>query len=520
MGINGKQETGGIGPGQGRSTFTVPTNGYAFDSIYKTGWNAFNGGGVFRAPWNAFNGGGIYDGGRRPYGSSPPPPTPTANTKADRRDVRASDVAMPKNDVKEKQRALELGAPVHMVFCERVSGEGGVFISPPAAEARYESGANGAVVVRYRVVLSEGNIGVIQDSDLYQGDQRIGTSTHAFGSRPESWVPGNTLPAGNTAPTNCGSGTGTFGGLKVMAFTATHPAGDPRWAEQVHCFVREGRPVTRLLDNVTGASRHFPDLVKLVWTEGAGIPSALIDDSLMLTAAQFCNAEKMYFQGVLASPSNAVDYIQKVARYYLLSPTRKQGKLGLRPIIPGNSSGIITTAITPDYEFTELDIVPGSWRMQWLPRTDRKPFCAQMTWRIQPETSIGYDQTTEVRYSGEAANGPFEQHDMSEFCTTYRHSVLAGAFAVSYRRHVRHTLSIQVLPGTWQQTVGDGDIIQVTLPRDMNIGAAGEQSCMYWLTEMSSAANGNVNLQLTHFPVDSQKRSVIAREVRTLAGAP
>ena len=67
-----------------------------------------------------------------------------------------------------QQRAAVIGEPVPIVFCRRENGSGGVLISPPATECRFENDDANNLTASYHLVLSEGRIGSIQVRDVFQ----------------------------------------------------------------------------------------------------------------------------------------------------------------------------------------------------------------------------------------------------------------------------------------------------------------------------------------------------------------
>jgi hypothetical protein len=170
------------------------------------------------------------------------------------------------------------------------------------------------------------------------------------------------------------------------------------------------------------------------------------------------------------------------------------------------------------FVFDESKIIPGSFEISYVPLNERKPFCALMLWRQQPTDDIGLIRTTEVRYTGQATDGPFEQHDLSVFATSENHAVKVGAYIVARRRYVVHTLRIKVRPAAFNTTLSQGDIVQVIMQRVASSAAAGEHRYLYEVDRISKSRTGEVSLDLTHFPVDSLGRSLVALDVAAATG--
>jgi hypothetical protein len=128
-------------------------------------------------------------------------------------------------------------------------------------------------------------------------------------------------------------------------------------------------------------------------------------------------------------------------------------------------------------------------------------------------------RTAEVRYTGTAADGPFEQHDLSGFCSSENHAVKVGAYIISTRRHVTHRLQIGVKPDAYNPTLAAGDLVRVRLERIASTGANSVHDYLYEVDRIGKSISGDVRLELTHFPIDDTFASVVAKEVNAAVGA-
>jgi hypothetical protein len=434
-------------------------------------------------------------------------------------------------------------------------------------------------------VLSEGQIESIQVRDVFQRSCRVGSFTQTYNRRAGTFVPGNTLadiiiaaiefsfdpsqspephtwynatlvngfwrkifggvtynngfdtfPAINSvrqvrntggsttakpeAPTYCGTG-GTYEGLSTMAFSVTIPAGFDQWNRQVHCFIRGGLYVTRLLDSVTGPSNNVADLLLYLLRNSSRVPEAMIDTATsFLAAATFTNANGFWFNGVVSESTNLRDWISNTLQYFLLRQARIGGKEALKPLVPTNANGTIkTTAVSWAFTFTEQHIIPGSFEITYTPLADRKPFCAVMLWRQQDDLGIPVMRNTEVRYTNTAVDGPYEQHDLSELCSTENHAVKVGAYILSKRKHVTHRVQLGVKPDAFNPTLAAGDLVRVRLERIASTGADSVHDYLYEVDRIGKSIGGELQLDLTHFPVDANLASVVALEVNAATGS-
>jgi hypothetical protein len=277
--------------------------------------------------------------------------------------------------------------------------------------------------------------------------------------------------------------------------------------------------VTRLLDTAYGPSNNIADLSLYLLRKTSRTPEALIDLDSFEDAAEFTDNLGLWFNGELNESSNLEDFLAAYGRDFLLTKTRRGGKIGLRPLLPVTAGNEIDVEpIVPVYRFTENHIIPGSFDISWVPLADRKPFVALMLWRQQPTDDIGIIRTTEVRYTGTAPDGPFEQHDLSVFCASENHAVRAGAYRIAKRRYVSHTLRIKVRPGSFNTTLAQGDVVRVFLQRVASSAPAGVHDYFYEVDRIGKSRTGEISLDLIHFPIDTLGRSLVALDVMAATG--
>ncbi len=423
-----------------------------------------------------------------------------------------------------QQRGAVIGEPISIVFCRRISGVGGVLISPPATEARFQNSLTNEVTAFYHLVLGEGQMNSIQVRDVFQRSCRVGSFTQTYNKRAGTFIPGNFIVArsGYTTPecpSYCGTG-GRYTGLSTMTHQATYPDGVDQWNRQVHCFIRGGIYVTRLLDSTLGPSNNVADLLLYLLRNSSRVPEAQIDTTSLMAGATFTNTNGFWFNGEVNTSTNVRDWIDSTLQYFLLRQARVAGKEAVSPLLPVNTNGTIkTTAVGWEFTFTEQHIVPDSFEITYTSLADRKPFCALMLWRQQDDNGIGIIRTAEVRYAGTAADGPFEQHDLSAFCASENHAVKVGAYILSRRRHITHRLRIAAKPDAFNGTLAAGDLVRVRLDRIASTGANSRHDYLYEVDRIGKSLTGEVQLELTHFPIDGNLASVVAQEVNAATGA-
>lgn len=426
-------------------------------------------------------------------------------------------------DLDSPQRFIRIGEPVPIVFARFRNSKGGILISPGASEARFENDASNNVTAYYHLPLSEGQIDSISVKDVFQQACRVGGHTQTYDRRAGTWAPGNyivqragyDLPA---APYFCGS-VGLYPNISTLSFNVTIPDGFDQYNRQVHLFIRGGMHVTRIYDSVTGPSDNFADLVKWLLINTSRVPGAMIDNAALLSAATFLEYNGFTCNCELRESTNYADLAAEWAPYFLLGESNNGGKKGLRPLLPVTAAGQIkTTAITPEYVFTDDTVIAGSVEIDYLSLADRLPFVAQVIWRQQLESNVGIIRTAEVRYTGTAENGPYETHDLSAFCTSEDHAVKVATYILAKRVYPTHSIRFSARPQAHTTIITVGDIVAVILARDATNGVASNHSYLYQIERITKTLAGDVSYEATHFPTDAQSRSLIALDVAAASG--
>jgi hypothetical protein len=422
-----------------------------------------------------------------------------------------------------QQRFIALGEPVPIVFARFRNSKGGILVSPGATEAQYVNNINNDVTARYHLPISEGQISSIARKDVFQRACRVGSHTQTYDRRAGTWPPGNFLVqrAGKnlpTAPYFCGS-VGLYSGISTLSFSVTIPDGFDQYNRQVHLFIRGGMYVTRIYDSIFGPSDNFADLVKWLMVNTSRVPAAMIDDTALLAAATFLEYNSFACNCELRTSTNLTSLLASWAPYFLLGESSDGGKKGLRPLLPTTAAGAINTGtIVPEFTFTEDLILPGTLEINYLSLADRLPFVAQVIWRQQLESNIGIIRTAEVRYAGTATAGPYETHDLSAFCTNENHAVKVGAYMLAKRTYPTHIIRFTARPQAHNKLITVGDIISVDLQRQATNYVASSHHYLYQVERVTKTLAGDVTYEATHFPVDSQNRSLIALDVAAATG--
>lgn len=421
-----------------------------------------------------------------------------------------------------EQVAAVIGASVPIVFCRQVAGRGGVMISPPASEARFENSVTNQVTAYYLLVVSEGIIDSIPVRDVFSGPCRHGSHTQTFNRRAGTWIPENvivqrsgyTLPE---CPQTCGS-IGQYPGITTVSFSRQVANGSTLWNRQVWLFIRGGINVTRLSDNSVGPSNNFADLCNYLLSNIGKLSSSMIDMTSLTLCARFIEANGLNCDTILKEQRNYEDLIAKWAPFFFVRPSRINGKRGLRPLLPITSLGIINTSNNVAvYQFDEETILPGTFQLTYSELTQRQPFVVSVVWRQQAEDDIGISRTVEVRYSDtDPLTAATETHDISEFCTSGQHAAMVGAHILASRVGITHSISFQARPQAHNLQVELGDIVRVKLRRTSTGQTEAVHDFLYEVTSKNKSLEGVVTYECIHHPVDQQGRSIVALAVASV----
>jgi hypothetical protein len=450
----------------------------------------------------------------------------------------------------KKQQAMRLFEPIPIVWTRRIdgigakNGTGGVVVAPKATACRISvSGING-VAIAYHLVVSEGRIGGIQVRDVFQGPCRVGLYSQSWNKRAGTWLPGNTIHSalGNRvklAPTFCGT-VGTFEGVSTVSFQATYfngyttevvdgisfivPVEDQElWQRQVYIFLRDGIQSTRLTDNTYGSSNNLAELYYWLLTHTGKVSEIQIDRDSFVKTANFMAVNGLFWDGVLTEPTSTSDWLNKIGPYFLVRETSVGGRYGLTPLLPVTPSGAIDVGPQePKWRFDNEAVVDGSYSYQLSDTQARRPFIAEVAWRQQGDDGLsGITRTTTVKYDDTPDSAPIETHDLSQFATSEIHIARAIRFNQAKRRYITHSAQVIVKPGYWTSDLSEEDLVALQLDReDLETGTSDLMIQWYLVTNLNKSRDGNLTLSLEHFPVDAQRRSLVALDVAavTVAG--
>ena len=281
--------------------------------------------------------------------------------------------------------------------------------------------------------------------------------------------------------------------------TVLRPNDGPDYFIQSHIFVEQGVEVERLTWGGTGSSPFYGDLVNYLFEQSKILQADQIDRDSLTLANRVSERYDMYFNGVLQTTNSLAEWMTRTAPYFLMTPRQIDGKYGLWPVCPLNGSYELSRSSTvPVMTVTRDDIVQGSYSRTYISPKERRPVCLVMVYRDQPEATVGQTVTVEVRYPGTALSGPFESHDLTEFCCRAEQAVYAARYILSKRRYTTHTVSFTMARRAAQ--LKPGDVIKIDLALDTTDGQGITDAIFYQIESLAEGQSGTVSVEATHFP--------------------
>ena len=222
--------------------------------------------------------------------------------------------------------------------------------------------------------------------------------------------------------------------------------------EQPRVWVNGGIGVTRLANNnVYGVSNLLSDLIYYLLTnktQGLGeiIPSELVDTASLVRTGKYLLENKIYWNGVVEADVNFRSFATDQAGKNLCIFTIKDGKFGMMPALPTDSSeGISQDPISVDGMFSAGNIIDGSFRLTLISAEDRRDTALQVRWRETVPYELPQERTAIIKFAGTFPEA-IEDYDLTQFCDNYYQATMAARYALAARKLIDHTIEFQTTP--------------------------------------------------------------------------
>jgi len=266
-------------------------------------------------------------------------------------------------------------------------------------------------------------------------------------------------------------------------------------------------------------SNQFVDLVmflfKLIGRADPSSSTALtqaVDTSNLQTIATFASTYSLFFNGVIDQQYNVLDFVSKIAPFFLLLFTSDGGRYSLRPVLPLTGAGAIdTTALTPVKTFTESDIIPGSFSKEFVENNERRDKIVNVVFNQAKTDEIGTETSVTVRYSSASVDSPVIQYDMTDFCGILGHATTYAKYVLALRKHSTHSVSFSVPLLT--TSLKPMDVIKIQRQRENSVGDNRTETETYQVTSIVHGSDGLTDINAQQFPVDGSGVSKISDDV-------
>jgi hypothetical protein len=306
---------------------------------------------------------------------------------------------------------------------------------------------------------------------------------------------------------------------------------------------------------------------------GTRIATDLIDTAGFYRAARFLTENRIYFDGVIDERVNLRSYLTTMAPLHLCNFVIANGKFTVEPALPTNANGTLNSDAIPVVAlFTSGNIIEDSFSVQYLTSEERQDIRAVMSYREGAKNQLPESRSMLVAWADDTADrAKTESYDLTQFCTYKEQAFLTARYLMSIKRRITHTVSFRTTPeglylrpGNYIRVVtktspnssysngsisstgavtsfgdplagtysiftyrpGDQDVRDATIT--ITNGQTSDESLfgalfsvkdtqttcnVYQVDQLTMDADGLAEILASHFPCDSQHRSLIVQDV-------
>jgi hypothetical protein len=299
-----------------------------------------------------------------------------------------------------------------------------------------------------------------------------------------------------------------YNNLSLIGFNAYSGQGiqDLR---SITAFVTQGKRCTVLTGPGTYASSDAsssfaPDIFLDTITDtidGIGRFSKIegIDLDKLWLAKQFCSANGLFMDGVIAEQTPWRQFWSEVAPFSLLELGRIGGKETLVPAVPCNTAGAILSQVPISAMFTAGNILEDSYKEEYLDYgTNVQDLIATVIYRdTETDGVFPRNRSVDVKLAGVVEGAAVRQtFDLSQFVTRRNQAVMFAKLLCNQRRHIRKAVEFRTFPTDSVLSPGAYIYIDIGQAQWNNIYSGAVQAGGALNTPIANVINGTYNVLL------------------------
>ena len=270
-----------------------------------------------------------------------------------------------------------------------------------------------------------------------------------------------------------------------------------------------------------GPSNLFTDLVFYLLTNvtaGAGTrlnmtanQPNLINVSDLEETSRFLRANKLFCNGAIADKVNIREFISSNAPNFLCNFVLVNGKFSIRPALPTTAGGEISTnPVAVKQIFTSGNILEDTFELEFLGAEERRDFKALMRYRYERQNKFPEERTLSVRLASSSDDVSVETFDLTQFCTSREHALMAAKYFLALRKLVTHSVKfgttidgLDLAPGDFIKVVteaspyssaSNGTISNTGIIVSATVIADGTYPVTYYTTTSQDILYGNMQV--------------------------
>jgi hypothetical protein len=267
------------------------------------------------------------------------------------------------------------------------------------------------------------------------------------------------------------------------------------------CTVLTGPSVYALSD---ASSSFAPDIFLDTITDtidGIGRFSKLegVDLDKLWLAKQFCSANGLFMDGVIAEQTPWRQFWAEVAPFSLLELGRIGGKETLVPAVPCNAAGVILSQVPISAMFTAGNILEDSYKEEYLDYgTNVQDLIATVIYRdTETDGVFPRNRSVDVKLAGVVEGAAVRQtFDLSQFVTLRNQAVMFAKLLCNQRRHIRKAIEFRTFPTDSVLSPGAYIYVDIGQAQWNNIFSGAVQSGGDLNTPIANVINGTYNVLL------------------------